>query len=114
MGEVPGSLPPFFYRSAPACAYLTTADASNLLLVFPVSFAERITTWFSRSACICALGRAPRDMKPVYRSCWRSNQRGQQQGDQYRAIISEGHHAMFGIRRTECYATCTTVRTTSG
>src|SRR5439155_21518932 len=40
MGEVPGSLPPFFYRSAPACAYLTTADASNLLLVFPVSFAE--------------------------------------------------------------------------
>jgi GAF domain-containing protein len=28
------------YRSAPACAYLTTADASNLLLVFPVSFVE--------------------------------------------------------------------------
>jgi len=26
-GEVPGSLPPFFYRSAQACAYLTTADA---------------------------------------------------------------------------------------
>jgi hypothetical protein len=39
-GEVPGSLPPFFYRSAPAYAYLTTANASNLLLVFPVSFAE--------------------------------------------------------------------------
>src|SRR5262245_23779978 len=41
----PGSLPSFFYRSAPAYAYLTTADASNLLLVFPVSFVERITTW---------------------------------------------------------------------
>src|SRR2546426_3377677 len=31
-GEVPVHSPPFFYRSAPACAYLTTADASNLLL----------------------------------------------------------------------------------
>src|SRR5262245_17186480 len=30
----PASLPPFFYRSAPAGAYLSTADASNLLLVF--------------------------------------------------------------------------------
>jgi hypothetical protein len=26
------------------CAYLTTADASNLLLLFPLSFAEAITT----------------------------------------------------------------------
>ena len=26
--------------SAPACAYLTTGDASNLLLIFPISFAE--------------------------------------------------------------------------
>src|SRR5262249_8316736 len=33
-------VPPFFYRSAPVCAYLTTGDASNLLLVPPVSFAE--------------------------------------------------------------------------
>ena len=41
----------------------------------------------------------------AYRNCWRSNQRGQQQGGQYRAIRSEGHHAMSGIRRTECYAT---------
>src|SRR5204863_4631342 len=24
--------PPFFYRSAPACAYLTTADVTNLLV----------------------------------------------------------------------------------
>jgi hypothetical protein len=32
-------LPPFFY-SAPACAYLTTADAPNVLLVFPASVAE--------------------------------------------------------------------------
>jgi hypothetical protein len=39
-GEVPLQLPPLFYRSAPACAYLATADASNLLLVFSVSFAE--------------------------------------------------------------------------
>src|SRR5262249_52057437 len=35
----PSSLPPFFY-SAPACAYLTTADAPNVLLVFPASVAE--------------------------------------------------------------------------
>src|SRR5262249_40555151 len=34
----PGSLPPFFYP-APACAYLTTADAPNVLLVLPASVA---------------------------------------------------------------------------
>jgi len=33
-------LPPFFYRSAPACAYLTTADAPSVLLVFPANVAE--------------------------------------------------------------------------
>jgi hypothetical protein len=29
----------------------------------------------------------------AYRSCWRSYQRGQQQGGQYHAIRSKGHHA---------------------
>src|SRR6516164_11114412 len=39
-GEVPVHCHHSLYRSAPAYAYLTTADASNLLLVFPTSFAE--------------------------------------------------------------------------
>ena len=37
----------FFYRSAPACAYLSTADETNLLLVFPATFAEADSPWVS-------------------------------------------------------------------
>src|SRR5437773_7096902 len=37
------------------------------------------------------------------RSCWRGNQSGQQQGRQYHAIRSQGHHAPSGIRKRGCY-----------
>src|SRR5689334_4228402 len=41
------SLPPFFYRSAPACAYLSTADESNVRVPSELR-RSGFTTWFSR------------------------------------------------------------------